>query len=157
MHQFSWWSRAKPGYQLGQFLAAIGARAGWKAAEGRHLSGHAVASVLALVITVVGSVFIGGALWVAQGAHWGAGDAMGIGILVSLGAALVLLGLGTALACSVTYVIHLPLQPHPEDMTEPQVTDDAIHPQVVEDAPEPQEAVRPKRARWVWWPFGQRA
>jgi hypothetical protein len=157
MHQFSWWSQVKPGDRLKQFLTAIGAMTGWTAAEGRHLNRHAVASVLALMITVVGSVFIGGALWVAQGAHRGTGDAMGIGILVSLGVVLILLGLGTALACTVTYVIHLPLQPHAEDVTEPQVMEDATQPRVVEDATEPQEAVRPKRVRRAWWPFGQRA
>lgn len=157
MRSFSWWSRAKPGFRLKQLLAAIGAMTRWKAAKGRDVNGHAVVGILALMITIVGSVFMGGALWVAQGAHTGAGDAMGIGILVSLGAALILLGLGTALACTVTYVIHLPLRPHAEDVTEPEVMDDATHPQVVEDASEPQEAVRPKRARWDWWPFGQRA
>ncbi len=148
MQSFSWWSRAKPRYRLKQLLTAIGAMASWEAMKGRGVNGHAVVGILALMVTVVGSVFIGGALWLAQGAHTGAGDAMGIGILVSLGAVLILLGLGTALACTVTYVIHLPLRSEAEN---------AVEPQEVEDAPEPQEAVRPKRVRRAWWPFGQRA
>ncbi len=148
MHEYSWWSQAKPGYRLGQFLAAIGAMAGWKAANGRHVNRQAVATILALTIIVVGSLFIGGALWLAQGTHRGAGDAMGIGILASLGAVLILLGLGTALACTVSYVIHLPLQPHAEHATEPAKA---------ESVTEPQEVVRPKRVRRTWWPFGQRA
>jgi len=148
MQPISWWSRAKPGYRLKQLLTAIGAMASWKATKGRDVNGHAVVGILALMITVVGSVFMGGALWVAQGAHTGAGDAMGTGILVSLGAALILLGLGTALACTVTYVIHLPLRSDAEN---------AIEPQAVEDATEPQEAVRSNRVRRAWWPFGQRA
>ncbi len=147
MQTFSWWSRAKPGYRLKQLLTAIGAMASGKATKGRGVNGHAVVGILALVVTVVGSVFMGGAIWLAQGAHRGAGDAMGIGILVSLGATLILLGLGTALACTVTYVIHLPLRSD---------ADNAIEPQKVEDATEPQEAVRSKRVRRAWWPFGQR-
>lgn len=148
MQSFTWWSRAKPGHRLKQLLTAIGAMASWEAMKGRGVNGHVVVGALALTITVVGAVFMGAALWLAQGAHTGAGDAMGTGILVSLGAALILLGLGTALACTVTYVIHLPLQSHAENVTERQE---------VEDATEPQEAVRPKRVRRAWWPFGQRA
>lgn len=132
MQLFSWLFRANPRYGVEQVLTA---------------NRHAIVGILALVVTVVGSVFMGGAIWLAQGAHRGAGDAMGIGILVSLGAALILLGLGTALACTVTYVIHLPLRSDAEN---------AIEPQEVRDATEPQEAVRSKRVRRAWWPFGQR-
>ena len=132
MQLFSWLFRANPRYGVEQVLTA---------------NGHAIVGILALVVTVVGSVFMGGAIWLAQGAHRGAGDAMGVGILVSLGAALILLGLGTALACTVTYVIHLPLRSDAEN---------AIEPQEVGDATEPQEAVRSKRVRRAWWPFGQR-
>jgi hypothetical protein len=118
MQLFSWLFRAKPRYGLEQVLTAIGSVVSWEALKGRGVN-----------------------------AHRGAGDAMGIGILVSLGAALILLGLGTALACTVTYVIHLPLRSDAEN---------AIEPQEVEDATEPQEAVRSKRVRRAWWPFGQR-
>ncbi len=147
MQLFSWSFRAKPRYRIEQVLTAIGSLVSWEATKGRGVNGHAIVGILALVVTVVGSVFMGGAIWVAQGAHRGAGDAMGIGILVSLGAALILLGLGTALACTVTYVIHLPLRSDAEN---------AIEPQEVGDATEPQEAVRSKRVRRAWWPFGQR-
>ena len=157
MHQSSLWSQAKPGDRSKQFLTAIGAMAAWEAAKGWRLSRHAAATTLALMITVVGSIFMGGALWLAQGAHRGTGDAMGIGILVSLGAALILLGLGTALACTVTYVIHLLWQSQVEDATEPQVIEDATQPRVVEDEPTVQEAVRARRTWRAWWPFGQRA
>ena len=149
MTSISWWLRAKPGYRLGQLLKAIGVVGNTEATEGLRVSGHAVVGLIALVITVAGSVFIGGALWLAQGAHTGAGDAMGIGILVSLGAALILFGLGTALACTVTYVVHLPVSSDAED---------GVAPEEVKDATEPQEAVRPERVRRrPWWPFGQRA
>ena len=148
MKSFSWLFQAKPQYRLRQLLTAIGSVVSWEAMKVRGVNGHAVAGILALVITVAGSVFIGGALWLAQGAHTGGGDAMGVGILVSLGAALILFGLGTALASSVTYLVRLPLQSQVED---------AVEPPDVEDAPEPQEAVRPETVRRLWWPFGQRA
>lgn len=148
MKSFSWLFQAKPQHRLRQLLTAIGSVVSWEAMKGRGVNGHAVAGILALVITVAGSVFIGGALWLAQGAHTGGGDAMGIGILVSLGAALIIFGLGTALASSVTYLVRLPLQSQVEH---------AVEPPDVEDAPEPQEAVRPARVRRLWWPFGQRA
>lgn len=148
MKSFSWLFRAKPRYRVEQVLTTIGSVVSWKATKGRDVNGHAVAGILALTITVAGSVLIGGALWLAQGAHKGGGDAMGIGILVSLGAALIIFGLGTALASSVTYLVRLPLQSQVEH---------AVEPPDVEDAPEPQEAVRPERVRRLWWPFGQRA
>jgi hypothetical protein len=142
------WFRAKPGNRVEQILEAISSVVNRAAVKGRGATKHTIAVIVTVVLTVVGSVFIGGALWLAQGGHRGAGDAMGVGILTSLGATLILLGLGTALISAVTYFAGLSVEA--EDAGAPQE-------EVVEASSEAPETARSKRMSRPRWRLREKA
>ncbi len=143
------WFRAKPGNRTEQILEAISAVVNRAVVKGRGASRTTIVGIVTPVFTVVGSLFIGGALWLAQGGHRGAGDAMGIGILASLGVTLILLGFGTALTFIVTHLTGLPSEAAAGDGAAPQEGP-------VKQTTEAPQAARPKRVPRPRRPFAGR-
>jgi hypothetical protein len=101
------WFRAKPGNWMEQVLREVSSVIGRAVVKERGATRATMARLVTPVLTIVGSLFMGGALWLAQGGQSG-GDAMGISILGTLGVTLILLGVGTALTFVVAHLLGLP-------------------------------------------------
>jgi hypothetical protein len=101
------WFRAKPGNWMEHVLREVSSVIGRAVVKERGATRATMARLVTPVLTIVGSLFMGGALWLAQGGQSG-GDAMGISILGTLGVTLILLGVGTALTFVVAHLLGLP-------------------------------------------------
>lgn len=108
------WFRPKSGTWLEHVFDKVRSVVSRAVVKERGATRATMAGLATPVLTIVGSLFVGGALWLGQGSQSG-GDAMGISFLGTLGLTLIVLGVGTALTFMVTHLVDLPREPAARD------------------------------------------